>query len=371
MTNGIFVTARNHLEGTTGGVQICTREYVDVIKAAGIQLRFCLAKGDHRIWTRILRRLMSPVYFRPTDPRLIDEISYLAAEITPDFIFLNQVALAGLGAQLRSLLPPSCKIVVLSHGLESTDLLHLIRLRSRLPLTFRVRPIPSIALGHAILTENAMRQYVDLVCALSPSDVELERWIGASRVGWLPRIVEPKPIDWHPLGTRLGFVGTLDHAPNLEGLVAVLDQLAEFADIGNLRIRVVGSPGKTGAWLANKYPSVDYLGQLDDGQLRIEATTWNGFIHPIFCSARGCSTKLATAIAWCIPVITTAVGHRGYDWSEGGFIVAENPSEFAVKCIELLNDSKAKVAREEIAKLARTSPSRDQVAAKFRELLNF
>jgi hypothetical protein len=51
-----------------------------------------------------------------------------------------------------------------------------------------------------------------LICALSSFDVELERWVGARRVAWLPRIVEPDPINWRPVGTRRGFIGTLDYA---------------------------------------------------------------------------------------------------------------------------------------------------------------
>jgi hypothetical protein len=370
MPTGIFVAARNHIEGRSGGVQVCTREYVSVINAAGINIQFCLSDGDRRLSTRILRRALSSRYFRPAEPGIIGAVARLSAEIQPDYVFLNQISLASLASQLRPYLPVSCKIVALSHGLESTDLLHLIRLRNRLPLTGRVRPTASTALGQAVLAENAMSRHLDFVFALSPFDVELERWIGASRVGWLPRIVEPNPIDWRPLGTRLGFVGTLDHAPNLEGLVAVLDQLVRHDDIGDLRIRVVGGPGSTGAWLVNKYPIVDYLGQLDDDELRAEAKTWNAFIHPIFCHARGCSTKLATAIAWCIPVITTTIGHRGYIWREGGFVVAKDAYEFALKCMELCNRLTATAARDEVAKVARTSPSREEVIAKFRDLLN-
>ena len=115
----------------------------------------------------------------------------------------------------------------------------------------------------ALLAEAAFRPDVDIVCALSPFDVALEHWIGATRVGWLPRVIIAKPFDWHPSGERLGFIGTLDHAPNLEGLVTVLDRLTALKT-GPLRIRVVGGPAKTGQWLAQNYSIVDYLGPLSD-----------------------------------------------------------------------------------------------------------
>jgi glycosyltransferase involved in cell wall biosynthesis len=277
--------------------------------------------------------------------------------------------LAPLAREVRQLSPCHCKIVVLSHGLESTDLLHLIRLRRRFPLSGRVRPTPAIALGQAILCENASRANVDLVCALSPLDAHLEQWIGADHVVWLPRVVEPATLDWQPIGTRLGFVGTLDHAPNLEGLVEVLERLSSREDIGGLRVRVIGGPVVTGRWLVRNYPLADYLGPLDDSELREEARTWNGFMHPIFCYPRGCSTKLATAIAWGIPIVTTPQGHRGYTWKDGSLLLAETPEDFASVCVELLDRRRAEEARQNVVQVAASSPRKNDVATTLRNVL--
>jgi glycosyltransferase involved in cell wall biosynthesis len=356
MTSGIFVSYRGHLEGPRGGVQLCTQEYIEIIKAAGVDLRFCPFEGDRRLSTRILRRFVSSRYFRPAESAVLDTVAQLVAESRPEFVFLNQVALAPLAREIRQRVPSACKIVVLSHGLESTDLLHLIRLRRRFRLSGRVRPSAAMAVGQAILCENTSRVHVDLVFTLSSFDAHLEQWVGAACVGWLPRIVEPAPLDWRPVGTRLGFVGALDHAPNLEGLVEVLERLSLRNDTGGLHIRVIGGPTATGRWLMQKYPLVDYLGPLDDSELRDEARTWNGFLHPIFCHPRGCSTKLATAIAWEIPIVTTPPGHRGYTWKTGSLLLAETPDDFASICVDLLDRKKAEEARQEVAKLAASSP---------------
>jgi hypothetical protein len=123
-------------------------------------------------------------------------------------------------------------------------------------------------------------------------------------------------------------------------------------------------------WLAKNYPIVQYLGRLEEAELRVEAETWNAFLNPIFCNPRGCSTKLASAIAWCIPVITTPAGHRGYHWREGKLIVAMDAVQFACKCIEVCDGLRAKMARAEVIKVSRSSPSRQEVAAKFKELIN-
>jgi hypothetical protein len=371
IASGIFLSYRGYLERSHGGVQVCTREFIEVIKAAGVELRFCPFEGDRRLSTRILRRFISSGYFRPAESAVLDTVVQLVAERKPDFVFLNQVALAPLAREIRQRLPTACKIVVLSHGLESTDLLHLVRLRRRFPLSGRVRPSAAIALGQAILFENTSRAHVDLVCTLSPFDAHLEHWVGAPRVGWLPRVIEPAPLDWMPLGTRLGFVGTLDHAPNIEGLVEVLERLSSRGTAGGLRVRVIGGPTGTGHWLAQKYSLVDYLGPLDDFELREEAKTWNGFLNPIFCHPRGCSTKLGTAIAWGIPIITTVAGHRGYTWGAGTLLLAETPDAFASMCVELLDRTRAENARVGVFEVAASSPRTADVATKLRVMLDF
>lgn len=370
MSHAIFVTYRGYLERPFGGVQVCTREYIDVIEAGGIRLTFSVFDGDRRISTRILRQFNSSAYFRPFEAGFVDAVRRLAVEEKPEFVFLNQVDIAPIARSIRKSLPSGCKIVLLSHGLESTDLLHFIRARRKLPLSGRARPTPAVALGKALITESALRADIDLVCALSPFDVELEHWLGAKRVGWLPRVVASTPLKWRPLGDRLGYIGTLDHSPNLEGLAMVLEQLAS-RDTGHLRIRVVGRPDETGRWLARRYPIVDFLGSLDDAALAAEAASWNAIMHPIFCYARGCSTKLATAVAWHIPVVTTTMGRRGYQWRDGGLVLADDPGFFADECLRLLNFDAAAAARRRIVEMARSAPTLGENASRLCALLNF
>jgi hypothetical protein len=367
--SGIFVSHRGYLERPGGGVQVCTQEYIEVIKTAGVDLRFCPFEGDRRLSTRIARRFVSSKYLRPAEPAVLDAVVQLVAERQPQFVFLNQVALTPLAREIRQRVPSACKIVVLSHGLESTDLLHLIRVRRRYPFSGRVLPTPAIALGEAVLRESTSRAHIDLVCVLSPFDAHLEQWVGASRVAWLPRVIEPAPLDWAPIGERLGFVGTLDHAPNLEGLVEVVERLSPLDDAARLRVRVVGGPSAVGRWLAHRYRVVDYLGPLDDASLREEARTWNGFLHPIFCHPRGCSTKLGTAIAWGLPIITTTPGHRGYTWETGSLLLAETPDSFASVCTQLLDRRRAEEARHGVIQIASSSPRTNDVAATLRVLL--
>jgi hypothetical protein len=294
----------------------------------------------------------------------------LANEVDPDFIFLNQTSLAAFASKIRKVIPAKCRIIVLSHGLESTDLLHLIRLRPTLPLSGRVRPLSSIALGLEILTEAKLRQDVDLVFALSPFDAAFERWTGAGHVEWLPRSIRSAPLVWSPTGNRLGFVGTLDHAPNLSGLVEVLEKLAMRMDRPErFRVRVVGGPNKIGLWLARRYPFIDYVGLLNDDELAVEAASWNALLHPIFCQPRGASTKLATAIGWQIPIVTTTFGCRGYEWRTGKLVIADDVAQFVTESVRLLDNEAAKAARVDVVEVAHSSPTICENSIRVRDIL--
>ena len=365
---GLFVSSRGHLGDGKGGVQLCTNEFIEVIEAAGVSLTTLPFDGDRSWSARLLRLIDSSPFVRPHGRSLAGDIVRAVQQQPVDYIFLNQEFLAPVAPVIRPKLPAGCRIVILSHGAEITDLLHSVRLSHRLPLSRRLLPTPALLLGRVLASEQKLREDVDAVCTIALFDADLERWFGARRVAWIPRLIKPAPLDWRPAGDRWGFVGTLDHGPNLEGLVAILDGLARTPGPPT-RVRVVGSPTSLGQWLAGKYGSVDYLGTLDDAALAAEAATWSVFLHPIFCRPRGCSTKLAIGIAWQIPIVTTAEGRRGYLWDDGTMPEARDADDFVRLCRALLEPAVARKAQRDIARVAASSPSLTRVAAIMRELL--
>lgn len=363
---GLFISQSDFLAGTGGGVQICTREFMEVLEAAGIDLTPLPFEPDRRLATRLLRRINSSPFLRPFEPDLLRRIEVAVRKARFDFVFLNQEVLASLGPFLRSVLPANCRIVVLSHGLEPVDLLHFIRLRRRLPLSGRVRPGASVLVGRILLAEQRFRQSVDGVCAISPFDADLERWLGAPRVIWLPRVVTSRPLHWQPVPGRLGFVGTLDHAPNLEGLAAILEVMTR-QQVSGVKVRVVGAR-RIADWLAARYAHVEVVGALDDAALAAEAATWTAFLHPIFCLPRGASTKLAQGLSWELPIVTTAFGRRGYVWGEGGPLEADTPEAFVIAC-RSLDPTAAERLRREVQRAVASSPTVASVAAQMRSFL--
>ena len=359
----LFVAYANHLTGQ-GGVQLCTAEFIACLEAAGFALEVVPVEPDRRLSTRVMRQVIASPYFRPISAKGRAEVRERAQGAK--FVFCNQMNLAGGFGQGELGKIPA---IGLSHGCEITDQVHLARLAKTLPLTAnQLRPHPTIALARTLRDEIAARKQLAGTIAISPFDADCERWFGTRNVCWIPRTVASAPLVRETIYGRFGYVGTLDHAPNLEGLEAVLTEINRVAESG-IKVRVVGGPDRLGCWLAARHGAAEYLGPLSDQALEMEAATWSGFIHPIFCLPRGCSTKLAKAIGWGLPVVTTAQGRRGYEWREGDLIEVESPTDF-VAAMRALNDPAVNsAAAADVSRIAMTGPTTAVVAVRIAEFL--
>ena len=346
----IFVTHSAAVSARPGGLQICTREYVDTLRAAGLDVELEIIEHDSRFVTRARRRLFPAPYPDQWRQSAIDRIVGAAARTHARFVCLNLVNLAPLAAPLRQRLPRGTQVVLLSHGLESVDFLHTIPLASRSRILER-------KLGRRLVEERAQRAAIDHVFCLAPFEAEIERWLGARGVTALPRTIpDREPLRWTPDPTRLGFVGTLDHPPTGDGLEQFLTAFEQVAP-ADLRVRIVGGPDAAGRALAGRFRSAEYLGPLTDAELEREAASWSVFVHPLFSMARGCSTKLAVALAWQLPIVTTPAGARGYTWHDGVLPTADTPEAFAQLAAELAAPEAARRAREQVAAIVRSSPT--------------
>jgi glycosyltransferase involved in cell wall biosynthesis len=358
-------------QGPPGGVQICTTEYVNTIEAAGFNIREVLFQADARSVTRLKRFFYGRrAYFDylPTD--LVDRV--VNAMEGASVAFLNQVDLTPIVQELRTRMPATCKLVLLSHGTESVDYLHSLRSRVTGGTFVGLKKYEQRYLGRILTQEASYRQYLDAVVCLAPFEAEIERWLGSKRVTWLPRTIPIQFLDWKPIRGRLGFVGTLNHPPNREGLELFLRALSSRISISSeIRLRLVGGPSNVAEMLTRQYPWVEYLGPLDDDELRREAATWSCFCHPLFCYARGCSTKLAIGISWGIPIITTPAGQRGYEWRAGQMPVAESPKELAELAILMTDMTNCDKIRSQIQTIASSSPKIADVANTLNEILNY
>ena len=220
------------------------------------------------------------------------------------------------------------KTILLSHGNHSGDFLHLITKPLKRSSLIK-RKINKTRLGYLISTEATHRvKYLDGVIAISETEKEIENWFGAKQVVFMPRKLYADFVNYQPDLNRVGFVGRLDHPPNIQGIAILLDELIQHP-LHELKLRLVGAPEKEGKKIAEKYKCVEYLGELSDADLEKEISSWSFFINPVWWYSTGASTKLAKGISWGIPIVTTTAGKRGYLWKEGNLLVSDTPKEMA------------------------------------------
>jgi hypothetical protein len=193
-------------------------------------------------------------------------------------------------------------------------------------------------LGQDLGTESWFRhRFIDMVCVMSKEEEVLERWLGAEKTIVLPRSIQPNPLAWQPISRRVGFVGTLDHTPNRVALEQICNEVVRQQP-ENLELRLVGHPELVGQELERRFPFVRYLGVLEESALESEVSTWCLFLNPIFWLSRGASMKLAKAIAWGIPFLSTRSGTRGYELPQSEMLITlDDPHEFVSRMLVLLD----------------------------------
>jgi len=356
----LFLYCDRSLDDVSGGVQLCSKEYLETLTEAGFSLKTLKVENDRRVSNRVKRKLKPEPYNYnfDTDKAIADIKNSLTESVK--YIFLNQYALRPLARTIKENLGYGIKIVLLSHGLASVDYLHEIRATSNLSQK-GVSNAEVNYLGRHIVEETSQSPYIDHVFCLAPFEVEIEKWLGAKKATHIPRTIKESPLNWRPKKGRLGYVGRLDHSPNKEGLLLVLNELKKMK--GNtIELRIVGSPIEEGQKLSETYEFVTYLGELTDEELREDASTWSAFIHPVFCYAMGCSAKLAVALGWEIPIVTTTMGVRGYAWKEGNIPIADDAEHFADLAAEYSDPVISTTIKEEINKIRKSSPNIVNVA---------
>jgi hypothetical protein len=330
--SAVFVSHRNSVHGGAGGQQVCTREYRDTLRLAGFELHDVLWEHERTLARRVVNRLRPSPYNRPwpTDfaRRVVDEIKKHKAKV----VFLNVIDLLPLATDLKELGCRDCKIVMLSHGLASVDEVHTQRILSEYPF-LPLNPSP-LHPGDLLQQEAQFLPACDHVVSLAPFEVEICRWLGSVSNSWVPRAIPDASLERQPVPGCVGAVGTLDHPPTMEAMWLVLDAMRRRGP-GTSRVRIVSGSRRQAEFFAREFPFVDDLGRLDDAALRQEASTWSAFLHPLFCFARGASTKLATGLSWGLPCVTTESGMRGYELPEEAVTLAKTPEDFAVAIASL------------------------------------
>jgi len=181
------------------------------------------------------------------------------------------------------------------------------------------------------------------VIAVSESDAALMReWYGVRRAEAVPTGVDSeyfKPRAPAPPSADLVFVGSMDWAPNIDGidwfqrevLPLILRSKPECS------IAIVGrTPPPAVQKLAERYPFIQVTGTVPD----VRPWLWGAklSIVPLRVGG-GTRLKIFEAMAAGAPVVSTMIGAEGLGARDGDTIrIADTPEDFAAACLALLEN---------------------------------
>jgi glycosyltransferase involved in cell wall biosynthesis len=327
----LFITDGAYIDyEIAGGVQLCTQEFITYLKTAGYTINIFKVQPEITIAKKIKIKLDIEAYsIYEVDKYLAPIIDAIKTNNIKLMLF-NQLNIAHWVTVIKNRLPADVKFIALSHGNESGDYLHHVTHNHQNSF------IKTWRLGRLLIREKQIFSILDGVISISRQEEYINSWIGAKEVLYLPRILTPAFINWQQNAKQVGFVGTLDHLPNLDGIKRLAVELKK-QNFG-AELVLVGGPEHIGKQVEQEHSFIKYKGRLNSEQLENEVKTWAIFLNPVFWYARGSSTKLAQAINWGLPVITTPAGARGYDLADNAITTGDNsPATFAATVIRALN----------------------------------
>ena len=370
MKKAIFLSHKDLISSKiTGGVQLCSTELLSVIKnSAVIDVQEYHIDYTRRITDRLKIKLGLENYnmydVKKDTPALLNFIEQENIEI----VFINMASAVRYAKPIKEKFGNLVQVILLSHGNHSGDFLHLIT-KPLKKESFYSSVRNKCRIGYLLSTESEYRvKYLDGVVTLSETEKQIENWMNAKKTLFFPRFLQSAFLHYQPDLDKIGFVGRLDHPPNIQGLGILCNSFSK-KDTGKLKIRVVGAPISDGKKLAKKYGFVEYLGELSDEALETEAASWSYFLNPVWWYSTGASTKLAKAISWGLPIATTTAGRRGYSWIDGQIQETNSPDEMCEMILTSVKDiNEIKYLSNETKKVAVSGP---ELGALTRELENF
>jgi len=223
--------------------------------------------------------------------------------------------------------------------------------------------------------EGAVCRNVRKVIAVSETDAALMREsYGVKRVDAVPTGVD---ADYFRPGapvapvTDLVFVGAMDWAPNIDGIDwfqrEVLPSILRRKPDCSLTI-VGRKPSRALLEWGSRHPRIQVKGTVPD----VRPWLWGAKLS-IVPLRRGGGTRLKIfeAMAAGVPVVSTTIGAEGLGVGDGDTIrIADQPEDFALACIALLDDAAERERiRDRAFQMVTERYSWEVVASAFEKLL--
>jgi hypothetical protein len=349
----IFITNKVFVDSTKpeGGVSYCTKDFISLLQTKFDVVIFPLTYNRSLLY-RIKAKLGIDVFEDYNAADYKDELDQYIISNGIKKVFINLSSTSAVAKVIKEKFGDSVKTILCSHGIEAGDFLHhTVRFKHLLSKLHILTS--SYRLGKILKSELALRlDCFDLILTVSEIEVAIEKWLGAKKVFFVPRILLPDFIEWKPIPGRLGFVGDVSHFPNYYGLL----KLCEAISVGQMNektvIRVVGKPCRNLELITAKFSFVQPIGYLDNDKLIQEAGTWMYYLNLVFYYSKGVSTKLAKGMNWGLPVISTEEGNRGYSFVKGSINTVDNVEGILQLINSRINDNKLLEKDKENVELA-------------------
>jgi glycosyltransferase involved in cell wall biosynthesis len=213
------------------------------------------------------------------------------------------------------------------------------------------------------------------VAAVSEIDAELmRRKFGLESVAAVPTGVdvdELTPPAGESLESDLVFVGSMDWMPNGDGMNWFLDAILPLIrqQRPETTVTVVGrKPSVSLVARAAAEPGLRVTGTVPD----VRPFLWKSAVSIVpLRIGSGTRLKIYEAMAARVPVVSTTIGAEGLDYDPGTMKVADEPREFAARCLELLDDQDERGQQAASAwEMVRERYSWQNAARVFEEILN-
>jgi glycosyltransferase involved in cell wall biosynthesis len=223
--------------------------------------------------------------------------------------------------------------------------------------------------------EGQVCREVRRVIAVSEMDAALMRdWFGVKRADAVPTGVDADYFQVRgpvPPAADLVFVGSLDWAPNIDGIDwfqrEVLPLILQRKP--DCSVAIVGrKPPRAIQELSTRYPGIQVTGTVPD----VRPWLWGSKVSIVpLRVGGGTRLKIFEAMAAGIPVVSTTIGAEGLGARDGDTIrIADTPESFAGACIALLDSAAERERlRDRALQMVTEQYSWEAVASAFDRLL--
>lgn len=274
---------------------------------------------------------------------LVDKIHRrVNASVKYDVIHIDYLTSAWYALELKHALPTKTPpLLYRAHNVESRIVAQLALNKNR---SIAERLYRRLVARQTQIFEQEVARRSNLIAAVSQADAD-----------WFSRASPAVPTTVIPVGmeavdvsklirkkrTRpsIGFLGSLEWGPNIEGVVWFVQNVVPLIikALPDVEIRIAGrSPAPEIVALHNG------INVFIDGPVKSSTdflTSIDVAVSPIL-SGSGVRVKILEGLAHAMPMVTTRAGAEGLPVEEGeNIIIADNAASFADACIRLINDT--------------------------------